>query len=219
MLRFIFLALLLLNGIYFAWSQGLLLSLGFAPAQQTEPHRVEQQIRPQALRLLTAQEQRAAEAEPKTVTKPAVCLQAGVFDAVQGELLRRTLAASLPDGAWSLDEAVEPARWIVYMGKFASAEVLDKKRAQLASLNLKFEPLGNPALGLGLSLGGYETQAAAQAALDALSRRGVRTARVVQERTEVRGVVLKMPAVDEALRTRLSELTPLLGEKALSPCR
>ena len=219
MLRFIVLALLLLNGIYFAWSQGLLQGLGFAPMQQTEPLRVAQQIKPEALSLLSAQEQRVAEAESKTAVKPAECLQAGVFDTAQGELLRRTLATSLPAGVWSLDEAVTPARWIVYMGKFASDEALAKKRLELASLNLKFEPLVNPALGLGLSLGGYETQAAAQAALEALNRRGVRTARVLQERAEARSVMLKVPAADDALRARLGELAPLLAGKALSPCR
>ena len=219
MLRFIVLVLLLLNGVYFAWSNGLLLGLGFAPAQQSEPHRVEQQIKPEALSLLTAQELQVAEAESKAATKPVECLQAGVFDAAQGALLRRTLATSLPVGSWVLEDVVAPARWIVYMGKFANAEALLKKRSELASLNLKFEPLGNPALGLGLSLGGYGSQAAAQTALDALSRRGVRTARVVQERGEVSGVMLKVPAVDDALRTRLLELAPLLAGKALSPCR
>ncbi len=52
MLRFFVLALILMNGVYFAWSQGLLQAYGFAPAQQTEPERLLQQIRPQALQLL-----------------------------------------------------------------------------------------------------------------------------------------------------------------------
>jgi len=133
--------------------------------------------------------------------------------------LRRALASALPAGAWSLDAAVEPARWIVYMGKYPSAEALAKKRSELASLKLKFEPLSNPALGLGLSLGGFNTQTAATAALDALSRRGVRTARVVQEQAEVRGVMLRVPAADDALRARLDELTPALVGKVWSPCQ
>lgn len=62
MLRMLVLALLLLNGVYFAWSHDLLRTLGFAPAQQTEPQRLGQQIRPEALRLLSAQELHQAEA-------------------------------------------------------------------------------------------------------------------------------------------------------------
>lgn len=219
MLRFFVLALVLLNGLYFAWSQGLLLGLGFAPVQQTEPQRLGQQIKPDALRLLTAQELSLAEAAVLVTARPAECLQAGLFDETQSALLRRALASALPAGAWSLDAAVEPARWIVYMGKYPSAEALAKKRSELASLKLKFEPLSNPALGLGLSLGGFNTQTAATAALEALSRRGVRTARVVQEQAEVRGVMLRVPAADDALRARLDELTPALVGKVWSPCQ
>ncbi|NMM14189.1 MAG: SPOR domain-containing protein [Rhodoferax sp.] len=218
MLRFIVLALVLLNGLYFAWSQGFLRAYGFAPAQQSEPQRLGQQIRPDAVRLLTAQELSQSEA-PRAAGKPTACLQAGLFDATQSAQLRRTLAVTLPAGSWTLEETLEPARWIVYMGKYANAEELAKKRAQLASLNLKFEPLTNPALGLGLSLGGFNTQAAATAALDAFSRRGVRTARVVQEREEVSGTLLRLPAADEALRARLDELKPVMAGKAWSPCR
>ena len=218
MFRFLVLALVLLNSVYFAWSQGLLQTFGFAPVQQTEPQRMGQQIKPDALRVLTAQDLRLNETSARVAARPAECLQAGVFDEAQGAVLRRTLESTLPAGSWTLDAVVEPARWIVYMGKYASTEALAKKRSELASLNLKFEPLTNPELGLGLSLGGFETQAAANAALDAFSRRGVRTARVVQERAEVGGVMLRLPAVDDTLRTRLDALNPVLAGKAFSPC-
>lgn len=219
MLRLIILLLLLLNAGYYAWSHGLLQALGLAPIQQGEPQRLAQQLKPEALRPLSADELRLAETPPpRVLVKPPVCLQAGLFNEAQSVALRRTLGSQLPAGAWLLDDAMEPGRWIVYMGKYANAAELAKKRAQLASLELKFEPLTNPALGLGLSLGGFETQAAAQAALEVFSRRGVRTARVVQERAEVRGTLLRLPAADEALRARLDELKPVLAGLVLRPC-
>jgi len=107
----------------------------------------------------------------------------------------------------------------VYMGKYPSAEALVKKRAELASLNLKFEPLSNPALEPGLSLGGFDTQGAANAELAHLNRRGVRTARVVQERAEMRGSLLKIPAADETLRARLDEFKTALAGKPLQACK
>ena len=218
MLRSFVLALLLINGVYFAWSQGFLQSLGFAPAAQTEPQRLAQQIKPEALQVRTVQELRLAEAPP-VAPKPGTCWQAGVFDGAQGTLLREALvAADLPAGSWSLDPVNEPGRWIVYIGKFANAEALAKKSAELAAFKLKFQPLNDPALRPGLSLGGYETQAAANAALAALVQRGVRTARVLPERAEVRGVMLRLPAADEALRGKLDALKPVLADKALSPC-
>lgn len=219
MLRLIVLVLLLLNGAYFAWSQGFLAVLGWAPALQREPQRLGQQLMPEALTLLTESERRLAEAPPvRVAVKPPVCLQAGLFTESQSALLRRSLTSVWPTGSWLLDDALEPARWIVYMGPYANAPEVAKKRAQLDSLELKFEPLTNSALGLGLSLGGFETQAAAQSALAGLNRRGVRTARVVQEHPEVRGTLLRLPAVDEALRARLEELKPVLAGKALRPC-
>jgi hypothetical protein len=220
MLRIFVLLLLLLNGLYFAWVQGLLRDLGLAPVQQTEPQRLTQQIKPEAVRLLSAQEWLAIESPARVTQKPTECLQAGVFDADQGAQLRQALAAwSLPAGSWSLEATVEPARWIIYLGQYVSVEAMNKKRAELATLKVKFEALRNPALELGLSMGGFETQAAATAALDVLVRRGVRTARVVQELAEVRGFTLRLPTADDDLRTRLNALKPGLADKTLIACQ
>ena len=225
MLRFFVLTLLLLNGLYFAWSHGLLQAYGFAPDQQAEPQRLAQQIKPEALQLLSAPEQQQV-AAPAPVTPVApvapvarACWQAGVFDEAQATRLREALvAAALPADAWSLEPVVQPGRWIVYMGKFANAQAQAKKSSELALLKLKFEALDDPALRPGLSLGAYATAAAADAALAVLIERGVRTARVLPERAEVRGLLLRLPAADEALRAKVEALQPLLADKALSPC-
>ena len=105
------------------------------------------------------------------------------------------------------------------MGKYPSVEALAKKRSELASLNLRFEPLSNPALEFGLSLGGFATQEAATAELANLSRRGVRTARVLLEREEVRGAQLKITLADDVMRQRLEELKEALAGKPVRPCR
>ena len=54
MLRLLVLLLLLANAAFFAWSQGLLLAWGVGPLQQSEPQRVQQQLQPQAVRVLPA---------------------------------------------------------------------------------------------------------------------------------------------------------------------
>lgn len=62
MLRLLVLILLLANGLYFAWSQGYLRDYGWEPAPQSEPQRLDQQVKPQVLRILNATEaQRAQE--------------------------------------------------------------------------------------------------------------------------------------------------------------
>lgn len=218
MLRLLVLVLLLANGAYFAWSQGLLRSWGLAPLQQSEPQRLGQQIRPEALHVLSAEEVRRIESAATATVRPPECLQAGLFDEAQTAQLRPLLDA-LPQGSWTLETGVEPARWIVYMGKYLTVENVNKKKAELRQLGISFESLANPALEPGLSLGGFASQAAATDRLAALSRSGVRTAKVVQERAEVRGMLLRLAAVDDALRHRLEELKPALGGKPLRVCR
>ncbi len=218
MSRLLVLLLVLLNGVYYAWSHQMLRAYGFAPTQQTEPQRVAQQLRPELISILSTEEARGAEAAAQSASKQAECLQAGLLDDTQAAQVRQAAQAALPSGSWVLDAATEPARWIVYMGKYPDAATLAKKRGELASLNLRFETLTNPALEFGVSLGAFETEALAQTALATLSQRGVRTASVVQERAEARGSMLKIPVLDDALRARLDELKPALGSVVLRPC-
>jgi len=215
MLRFVVLVLALANAVYFAWSQGLLASWGIAPTQQSEPQRLQQQIKPQALRVLPTEE--AGRVELAAV-KTAECLQAGPIEESQMPALRQVLDA-WPTNSWTLEAAVEPPRWIVYMGKYPSAENVSRKKAELRQMGVSFEPLSNPALEPGLSLGGYSSQHEATQQLEALTQHGVHTAKVVQERPELRGQLLKLPLVDDLVRARLEDLKPVLGSKPLRPCR
>ncbi len=218
MLRLLVLVLLLGNAIYFSWTRGALAGLGFAPTQQAEPQRLAQQIRPEAVRVIATDEARRIEVQASAPAREAECLQAGLFDDTQASAVKAVLEP-WPVGSWSMEAASEPGRWIVYMGKYANAEYVAKKRAELRNIGISFEPLGNPALEPGLSLGGHTTQAAAQQQLEALALRGVRTARVVQERPEAKGLLLKLPIVDDSLRPRLEDLKNVLGTKTFRQCR
>ena len=220
MLRIVVLLLALANGAYLAWSQGLLRAWGLAPATPTEPQRLAQQIRPDALRIARSADERRTEPSVALAPGAVQCLQAGLYDEKQSAALRAVIGSALPAGSWSLDSAVLPARWIVYMGKYANEQAAAAKQAELQRRNVSFEPLGNAALAPGLSLGGYDTQAEAVRQLNALAQRGIRTARVVQEQPEARGQMLRLAAVDDPLRARLG-LAPVqaaLAGKALQPC-
>ncbi len=219
MLRFFVLLLVLANGVYLAWSQGMLTAWGFAPALTREPERLAQQVRPEAIRVLRADEVRRIEAMPQAAVKASECLLVGGLDDAKSAALRQSLETSQVGGAWAFESASEPGRWIVYMGKYPSAQALAAKRSELAALNLKFEPLNNPALEPGLSLGNYASQADADAALAVLAKRGVRTAKVLQERAESKSWILKFAAVDDAVRPRLDELKPLLDGRAFRACK
>ena len=190
-LRLLVLLLVLLNAGYYAWSHDLLRAYGFAPLRQEEPQRLNQQIQPESLVIVTINPQQQT-TTPSAATPPLIaasCLQAGLFDETQAEALRLRAAAILPPDTWSLNEIVVPPRWIVYM--------------ELALLNLPIESVTSSALAPGLSLGTFESQDAANAELAALVKRGARTAHVVQEAAESRANMLRITPVDDAVRARL----------------
>jgi hypothetical protein len=218
MLRLAVLLLFLANAGYFAWAHGSLWAWGLAPAQQSEPQRLEQQIRPQSIRVLRPDEARRLEPASTGLAKPAECLQAGPLDDTQVAGLR-PLLEPWPAGSWSLEPVVEPGRWILYMGKYATAENTARKKAELRQLGVSFEALTDPSLEPGLSLGGFTSEAEATQQLEGFLQRGVRSAKVVQERSELRGRLLKFPVVDDRLRPRLDELAPVLNAQTLRPCR
>ena len=246
MLRLAVIVLLLANAGYYAWSQGLLRPFGYAPQEQSEPQRMNQQIRPETLQILKANPSKTSSAAPPgstptpTPTSPsqataandsptptttpaasapadsAECLQAGVFDDRQAEALR-TAAAGLPAGSWTLEPTPIPGRWMVYMGRFDDIETLDRKRAELRARKVDHDRAGGT-LELGLSLGRFASKEAAERELANLGTKGVRTARVIQERAEAPGFTLRLPAVNDALRAQLDVLRTAMAGKTLRAC-
>jgi hypothetical protein len=230
MLRLLVVLLLLANGAYFAWSRGHLAVLGLAPTPQTEPARLRMQIKPELVRVLRpadARPQELAALGPATATtttpspvaaKPPECLQSALLTDKLAQSVR-SAAQALPAGTWLIEPVEEPARWIVYMGKYTAADVMAKKRAELRQLDVNVEPLQNPTLEPGISLGGFPTRVEATKELADLNKRGVRTAKVVQEKPAVQGQVLRLPAVDEALRGQLDGVRQALGNATLRSCK
>ena len=218
MLRLIVLVLLLANGVYFAWSHDYLKMYGFGPVAPNEPHRLEQQIKPEAIQLLSASDLKKAEAQVQADQAPKECLQAGPFADEQAASLRKALDAALPSGSWQMESQKEPARWIVYMGKYASADLQAKKRTELAGMGIKADAVANPELQPGLVLAGFDSEAAAKAELAKLAPKGIRTAKVVQEREAGTSHQLKLPAVSESLKAKLPELKASLAGHAFKAC-
>lgn len=256
MLRLLVVLLLLANAGYFAWSRQVLAGLGMAPASQSEPERLGQQIEPAALRILPGQASNAGAAAAPAVQPPASevpaappaaaesgvtvsaagaaaatttpaalaaaergeCLQAGPFDSGEADAWRRA-ASVLPQGSWSLERSTTPGRWMVYLGRFADADALAKKRAELRAGGISFDRAGVAALEPGLSLGRFASEEAAERALATLARKSeARNARVVVERAESVSFQLRLPLVDAGLRAQLNALRPDLAGHALRPC-
>lgn len=223
MLRLTVLLLMLLNVGYFAWSEGWLRAYGWAPVQQREPERLALQVNPQALTVLTesgALSATAAASATTSATGAAVamrCLQSNELDAEQADVLRPLLQAQFAPADWRLDERLPQPHWMVYMGKFDNKADQAKKRAQLVELKLKFDVVEIAELAPGLSLGVYASQRAANDALTALSRRGVRTAKVVQVQDAAASYRLQLQTSDTAAAS-VQALSAALPTLALTPC-
>jgi len=238
MLRWLVLALFLANALYFAWSQGWL-GLGGGPAATREPWRMQQQVRPDMVRVLppdtVVPAPSAAPAIPALPASAAASAVVGAASAPESVLAcfesaplapagldaaEQALAAVLPARGWIRASRELPPPHVVVIGPLAR-DALPKKREELARLRVGFEELRLPGNegGAGLSLGRYESAAAAQAALDGFAQRGVRTARVLPLREAGSETRLRIenatPAQAEALRALKS---PALGAQGLRPC-
>jgi hypothetical protein len=232
MLRLAVLLLILANTAYYVWRHDYLATLGLAPAPQSEPQRLAQQIKPELLQVLPAANTprpltpaSAADASPVMAapastagnTAATECLQVGLFEPAQAEKLLTSLQG-LPVGSWLLEEKITPARWVIYMGKYTEPELMTKKRGELRQLGIEFDYITTPALSPGLSLGRFSTKDRADDELARLAVRGVRSAKVVQERPETRNQLLKFPAATAPVRSQLDALKLALLGKPLQPC-
>lgn len=247
MLRLLLVALLLANGLYFAGAQGYLSAWGWPGPEPREPERLQAQIRPEVMRLLpnpappSAPTPSPAPAEPPSPASPeppaaasaltteaassaaqpeaTTCWQAEGWSPRQANALRRAIAPlTLPEGSWQLDDVRSNGQWLLYMGRYSNEAQLARKKDELRALNVVFSDTALPGMSPGLVLSSHATEAAAQQALQALVGLGVRTARVLQDRSGSTTLTLRLPAVSVAQRDAVAQAVAPLADKAWQPC-
>jgi hypothetical protein len=223
MLRTLALVLLLANALLLAALTGLFDGAG--PPAEREPERLQRQHQPGLVRILPPQAASAAMAAASAQAAAAssaaalACLEAGPFSATDATAAERTLReAGLADGAWQVQRQDDSGAFMIYMGRYGDRETVQRKLAELKRLKLEAEDLrGAPELQPGISLGRFDNQEAAQAAMTQMAQRGLRTARVITLRQAQSQTVLRVPAADAALRARLAGLQLPSGPGFL-PC-
>ena len=158
-------------------------------------------------------------AAPAAANEPRACWQASGFSPEQAELLRAELRLlGLGGGDWQLTETRSPGRWIVYMGRYDSAEQASRKKAELRAMGVDFRDVNTNGLAPGIALGTFSSEEAAREGLQLAERRNVRTARVVQERAEGLSYSLRLPAIGETVRARIEALGPAMAGRGLQRC-
>jgi hypothetical protein len=227
MLRTLVVVLVLANLAFWAWTNGALEIIGMAPANEREPARLNLQVRPEAVRVLSpaaaASALRVASAPPlPPAVAPAVtCLEAGPFAAAEVMAAEDALAgASLAGARWARVSTSIPAQFAVVLGPFDNRDAMQKKRAELERLKQAADELDLPGTNsqLGLALGRYDSSAAADAALASLAKSGVRSAKVVTLRPAGSENRLRVEAATPAQAAALRTLSvPALGA-GFVPC-
>lgn len=231
MLRFSLLVLLLANAGYLAWTQGWMATLGWTPEVQSEPYRMQQQVRPDVLSVVPPNEAPVAPAPAATaaaiaaidpaeelVPQETVCLQSEYMTEAQSQKLRQALRNSdLSTDSWEMITAQMAGRWMVYLGKFPNEVSMEKRRAELRTRKIAYDRAGGN-LDPGLSLGRFSSEEAATKELSNMLNQGVRGARVVQERAPQTMYALRMGQATAAQRTLLRGLQSALDGKAMRPC-
>jgi len=133
-----------------------------------------------------------------------LCVEAGPFNASEYAAVETALKPILPTGSWSSRAVAIQGLWLVYMGPYTDADMLERKQAELRRIKgLNFEEVRTPAnLAQGISLGRYNRIEDAEAGLNVLRSRGIRTAHIVNIRPNMDVQVVR---VDHAsVRTQVS---------------
>jgi hypothetical protein len=148
------------------------------------------------------------------------CVEAGPFSTNEYAAVENTLKAVLPAGSWAGQAVAIQGLWLVYMGPYPDQDLFAHKQSELRHIKgLNFEEVRTPAsLAQGLSLGRYNRQAEAEAALTTLRNRGIRTARVVNVRPDMEVQVVRIAHTNQRIQLTLSNLKLPQG-KGFSACR
>jgi hypothetical protein len=238
-MRGLLIALVVANLLVLAWSFEVL--PGVSRHREREPDRLRQQVRPDAVQLITptaasaalqaaaAQRTSNVAATPGTPAANApsvanasatVCLEAGPFAAAEVSAAERGLRElKWPGIDWSQQRSERGGSYIVYQGRFADEAAMARRRDDYRRQQIAAEEVRNsPDLQPGLQFGRYDTRAAADAALAQLVQQGVKAARVVTINIPVVVTLLRVERADGALAARLTQLSLPPAGSGFRPC-
>jgi hypothetical protein len=147
------------------------------------------------------------------------CLEAGPYSRDEESQIQTVLTRNLPAGSWKIERFPVPGLWLIYMGPYPDTDSMQRKQSELQRiLGASFEEVRSPIeLRMGFSLGRFNSQVAADAALNALQTKGVRTARVISVRPPMEVSVIRVPSADARTQQLLLAL-PLPAERGFVGC-
>jgi hypothetical protein len=206
MLRLILVALLIANIGFYAWSRGGLDDVvGLTTDSEREPARLEQQVTPEAIKILPPQV--ATPASNKAPQSAGVCLEIGPFSASQIGAAQTLLQVVVPPERWVGLKTETPATWIVHMAPSRDSALQQKQIGILQRLEVPFEEVSDVArVGNGLSLGKFNNRIGAEKAMAGFTSQGLRKLKVAEFIAASFTHTLRIDRADATIQTQLKKL-------------
>jgi SPOR domain len=222
--RLLFLLLLAANLGFFAWMRFL---ASADPAVDRQP--LSRELEPQKLRIVTERElaraPAAAPAKPKPAAPPPepapiACVEWGSFSPADASHAAQRLEPLALGARLAQYRGEETASWWVYMAPQGSRAAALRKAAELKKLGVEDYFILQEAgpMRWSLSLGVFSTEQAAQAHLQALRAKKVRSAVIGRRETRVPKVWFQVRDVDAALQARLQGIAQDFDGATLHDC-
>jgi len=213
--RTLFLLVVLVNALFFAWSRYVA-----PPEAVADPQPLVRQIEPQKLKVIAPGELPPVAARPAPAPMALKCIEWGSFtvaDASQAQAALEPLQLGPRLGQRRTEES---AGWWVFIPPQGSRPAAQKKAAELKALAVDdyFVVQDDGPYRWALSLGVFRSEEAAQARLTTLREQGVRSAQVGPRETPVAKVWLQVKAVDAGLYARLKEVARGMEGSELREC-
>ncbi|MES2757806.1 MAG: SPOR domain-containing protein [Pseudomonadota bacterium] len=224
MLKFVFWCLLCMNGLVFAYGQGM---LGNFKGNEREPARIKNQLNTDKLALLPAAPAIAAAPAVAAVAAPKpealACFEIGNFAQADARRFEARLAP-LDLGERLTRQAVtstEVSSYMVIIPPQGSKEAADRKAGELRALGVTnfFIMNDTSPLKWAISLGVFKSEAAAQSQLATLNKQGVGTARVNPRGTQTTRQAFQFRGTDAAEKSRIDDIAGAFPAAATRACK
>ena len=246
MLKFIFCSLLAVNAALFAYGQGY---LGHFSGNEREPQRLQRQLNPKDLTLVSSERAHRTDASAPAVaanaatdtdaatttaagagttpaakpSPPLACVEIGSFVLAEARRFEARLAPLQLGDRQSRRNlpGTEVSSYIVHIPPQGSKEAADRKAAELRGLGVTnyYVISDNSPLRYGVSLGVFKTEGAAQNQLAMLVKQGVRTARVTPRMSGSRLLAFQFRDVAPSLKADLDKIRADFPNTDVRTCR
>ena len=225
-MRTLFLLLVLVNVVFFAWSRYVSPEAGADPlplARQIEPEKLKVVAPGEALPAAPATAPPIAPSTARPAAAPAAtvkCIEWGSFTLTDTPRAEKALEPLALGPRLTQRRTEEQAHWWVFIPPASSRALALKKAAELKTLGIDeyFVMQDEGPNRWAISLGVFRTEDGARARLAALQTQGVRSAQVAERETTVPKVWLQVSNVDGGLLARLKETARSAEGSELREC-